>query len=300
MLITYQDFNFKADTLAIIEKANEIIEQFEGDGYTLTLRQLYYQFVAKALIENTERSYKRLGSIVTDGRLAGMISWNSIEDRNRECTSWQFEEDDQEVVNGLEYYLNMDFWARQDAYVEVWVEKDALVGVIERTAKKYDVPYMACKGYLSASEAWRAGRRFKKKAEDGKRCVLLHLGDHDPSGIDMTRDNTDRLELFAGGEVEVKRLALNMEQVQKYAPPPNPAKVTDSRATGYIKKYGSESWELDALAPQVIDGLIKKEIVALIDPAAWKRCQAEQDEKRKYLEQVYSRWDDIKEFLNQE
>ena len=112
------------------------------------------------------------------------------------------------------------------------------------------MPYMACKGNLSASEAWRAGQRFERAAEAGKDLVLFHLGDQDPSGVDMTRDNGDRVELYSSGQfVDVRRLALNMDQVEEYSPPPNPVKLTDSRAEGYVAQFGTSSWELDALEP---------------------------------------------------
>lgn len=299
--IKYKDIKFTAGSMAIIEQAKSIIEDFENQGYTLSLRQLYYQFVGKALIENSERSYKRLGSIITDGRLAGEISWHAIEDRHRTGASeGTFDEDEESAVNGIEYHIRYDFWGRQDDYVEVWVEKDALLSVVGRVCEKYLVPHMACKGYLSASEAWRAGQRFEKKLEAGKNCYVIHLGDHDPSGIDMTRDNGDRIDLFTNmGGVEVKRIALNMNQVKQYNPPPNPAKITDSRAVDYIKKFGSESWELDALSPSVIDNMLTKEIEGHIDGGLWKRTAEEQKEKRKLIASIYDRWDDVKPFLEQ-
>lgn len=298
-IIQYKKFNFRPSTLAIIEKANEIIEEYENDGYTLTLRQLYYQFVSKDLIENSERSYKNLGNAITDGRLAGMIDWDSINDGHRtSVASNAYNEDEEEAVRGIEGHIAYDFWARQENYVEVWVEKDALLNVVARACEKYDVPHMACKGYLSATMAWRAGQRFEDAANRGKNCVLLHLGDHDPSGIDMTRDNDDRLTMFAnGGQIEVRRLALNMNQITQYKPPPNPAKVTDSRSTGYIKKYGNKSWELDALSPAIVNGIIKKQLDGLIDKEAWAEVEAEQGEKRKIIASIYQNWDEVRPFL---
>lgn len=297
--IKYKNFNFRADTLAIIEKANEIIADFEGQGYTLSLRQLYYQFVAKDAIENSERSYKRLGGIITDGRLAGMIDWDSIEDNHRTSASeGSYNEDEEEAVRGIEGHIAYDFWARQENYVEVWVEKDALLNVVSRACERYSIPHMACKGYLSASEAWRAGQRFERKNMLGKKCYLLHLGDHDPSGIDMTRDNKDRLDLFAEyADVEVKRLALNMDQVTKFKPPPNPAKITDSRSDSYIRNYGRKSWELDALSPTVVNGIISRELSSLVDQDAWDEVEAEQEEKRKIIASIYDRWDKVRPFL---
>jgi len=178
------------------------------------------------------------------------------------------------------------------------VEKDALTSVIERPCGRYRVPYMPCKGYLSASEAWRAGRRFMRKANAGRRCVLIHLGDHDPSGIDMTRDNGDRLELFGeSSRVEVRRIALNMSQVEQYDPPPNPAKVTDSRAADYIARYGATSWELDALEPRVLDALISDELLGLIDGDRWEETRREEAERREVLAALYDRFEDVANFI---
>jgi len=297
--IVYVDHNFKPASEAQIATAAGIIQEFGADGYTLTLRQLYYQFVARDLIENTERSYKNLGSLITKAREAGLLSWEAIEDRNRQHMAWTFEEDPREVLRDLEYGVTVDRWARQDHYVEVWIEKEALSNVIQRPCDRWAVPHMACKGYLSASEAWRAGQRFEIARARGKIPVLLHLGDHDPSGVDMTRDNADRLFMFSNFEpVEVRRLALNIDQVERYRPPPNPAKVTDSRAGPYIRRFGRTSWELDALEPRVIDELIDTEIRGLIDADAWNACRQEEEEKRKHLRLVHGRWDLIRDFLD--
>jgi hypothetical protein len=237
--IQYRRLQFQRRTgLALIDRANDIIATYRSQGYTLTLRQLYYQFVSRDLIPNTERSYKNLGSAISDGRDAGLIDWEAIEDRGRGVKAWLIDEDEKSVLDMIEYRFAMDFWQRQNCYVEVWVEKDALSSVIERACRKRSVPYMACKGYLSASEAWRAGQRFEDAADMGaERLVMIHLGDHDPSGIDMTRDNADRLQLYSrGADIEVRRIALNMDQVRRYNPPENPAKVTDTRAADYIRK----------------------------------------------------------------
>lgn len=296
--IAYKDINFKDETLAIIEQANEIITTYAQQGYTLTLRQLYYQFVARDLIPNTERSYKNLGNTITNGRIAGLIDWDAIEDRGRGVTSWLIEEDDAAPLEGIEYGIAFDYWQRQNVYVEVWVEKDALSSVLRRPCERYSVPYMACKGYLSASEAWRAGQRFQDMLDEGRECVLIHLGDHDPSGLDMTRDNDERLSLFGADGVEVRRIALNMDQVRRYNPPPNPAKETDKRAADYIRRYGSKSWELDALEPRVIERLITDEIMSLIDAEIWNQTSEDQRKAREYLIKLRKNWPHVKTHLD--
>lgn len=297
--IAYRNLNFRGEKAALIETADQIIRDYRAQGYTLTLRQLYYQFVARALIPNSERSYKNLGSAVSDGRDAGLIDWYGIEDRGRGIRPWLIEEDEQEVVNGLEHQFALDYWERQNAYVEVWVEKEALASVIERPCNRLRVPYMPCKGYLSASEAWRAGRRFAEMEGAGReRLVVIHLGDHDPSGIDMSRDNLDRLKLYSEfSNVELRRIALNMDQVEAYSPPPNPAKVTDSRANDYIARFGHTSWELDALEPSVLDRLIHDTIWEFVDADVWNETQEEEEQRREILSKLHGNWDEVASFV---
>ena len=299
MKILYKEYNFHQSSLSKISNINRVVESYKSEGYTLTLRQLYYRLVGLGMIDNEPKAYKTLSTLVSRAREAGLISWMAIEDRHRTVNLWETNEDETEVLNGIEYGYIVDRWSKQENYVEVWVEKDALFNILQRPCIRWMVPYMACKGYLSATHAWRAGRRFEAARERGKNPILLHLGDHDPSGIDMTRDNDDRLWMFSGfDQVEVRRLALNFDQVEEYDPPPNPAKITDSRAYDYISRFGRSSWELDALEPSIIEQLIEDELESLINIDSWQKCQLEENESRKYLSQLYSRWNDIKEFLD--
>ncbi len=290
---------FRGDSLDTINRANEILAEYEGQGYTLTLRQLYYQFVARGLIENTERSYKRLGDRITDARMAGLMDWDAIEDRNRSVSAWRIEEDIDSILKDLHYQFAADFWKDQPYYIEVWVEKDALSNVVDRACVKYRVPYLACKGYLSASEAYRAAKRFETAGLDGKNCLLIHLGDHDPSGLDMTRDNGARMNLMSMEGVEVRRIALNRDQIDLYNPPPNPTKLTDSRSDGYVAEHGMTSWELDALEPSVVVDLIHAEIEPLIDSEAWEEAKDREREGMDLLRGVRDNWSDIEAMIRE-
>lgn len=270
------DKNFKAPSLAIIAAANEIIDEYRAQGFILTLRQLYYQFVARDLLPNTTRAYKRLGAIINDARLAGLVDWKAIEDRTRNLESHYHFTDPRHAIEVIRDQYHIDMWENQPERVEVWIEKEALVGVIADVCDENDVAYFACRGYVSQSEQWRAGLRARSRYNrEQQSTVILHFGDHDPSGIDMTRDNRDRLDLFAGYPCAptVERLALNMAQVEEFGPPANPAKMTDSRFESYAAEHGTESWELDALEPAYIVHLIKKGIDAHRDPDLWaNRC----------------------------
>lgn len=288
--ICYQAKDFSEEHEAIIRRANTICTEYMADGYTLTLRQLYYQFVARGHLPNTMKDYKRLGSIINDARIAGRIDWDAIEDRTRNLERLSTWDSPKEIIEAVSKQFRFDWWETQPVYVEIWVEKEALVGVIERIAHRYRVPFFACRGYTSQSEAWRAGVRF---SHIGRPVKVIHLGDHDPSGIDMTRDNRERLEMFADDtDVEVIRVALNEEQVEQYRPPPNPAKLSDSRAAGYVEKFGYESWELDALEPQVIDSVISDEIDQYIDHEAWEEMEEREKKARARIAQVAKNWKD--------
>lgn len=269
----YVPYNPQGKTLATVEQAQTIARDYARQGYDLTLRQLYYQFVAQGLMPNRQSEYKRLGSIVNDARLGGLLDWNLMVDRTRN------------IAGGDDENWTMDEWMRasadafplalhegQETRIEVWVEKEALAGVVSRAARAMSVAYFSCRGYVSQSEMWGAAQRLEGMLQGADRITILHLGDHDPSGIDMTRDIKERLRLFLTGDgydwrrVVVKRIALNMDQIRHYNPPPNPAKETDSRFTEYLNRFGEESWELDALNPATLDQLIRGHIASEMGP----------------------------------
>lgn len=296
--IEYKNWNPTPASLDLVDTAEGVIDDFSAQGYILTLRQLYYQLVGAALIPNTERSYKNLGNLITKARMAGLIDWESIEDRGRNFMAPGTEEDLKRLIRRARETINFDRWGGQEYYVEVWVEKEALGNVIAKACDPTDTPYLACKGYLSASEAWRAGRRLRRRRDCGQSPVIIHLGDHDPSGIDMTRDNQDRLSLFSEDWVTVERIALNMDQVDLYDPPPNPTKLSDTRAGDYIDEYGPHSWELDALRPSVIEELITDKIEEYIDRDLWDESDEEEAEAKTLFQSLYDRWDEVQEFLS--
>lgn len=319
--IAYEDWNPTAETRSLIVRANQIAARYGAQGYSLTLRQLYYRFVAADIIPNDQKSYNRLGGIVSRARMAGMMDWDYIEDRTREHYSPSTWDNPASILRSALHSYAEDLWANQPCRPEVWVEKDALIDVIGQAADKRDAPYFSCRGYTSQSAMWRAGQRMVEYLLNDQRPVIIHLGDHDPSGVDMTRDIFDRLHTFIGSDhrlwekakemgvetpydlagkipeishtfndtytstpyFSVKRIALNMDQVEQYDPPPNPTKFTDSRAEGYVREFGYQSWELDALEPQVLDRLILDTLDDLIDSTSWDDAYDQQEANREKI-----------------
>lgn len=297
--IKYKEIKFRTASLATINKCVAILKRYAAAGYDMTLRQLYYQLVAADEIPNTPASYNNLGALVNDARLAGLIDWDMLVDRTRNLQSVGHWDSPSQIVDAVAAQYRIDKWATQPYRPEVWIEKEALAGVFERVCTRLDVPFFSCRGYTSQSEMWRAGRRLASYMRNRQTPIILHFGDHDPSGIDMTRDIDDRLAMFMGG-LNVKRLALNMNQVDEYQPPPNPAKITDTRATAYIAEYGHESWELDALEPDALAKLVTDAVADLRDETKWADAVAEENEQRATLRAFSEHFDELHEYANEQ
>jgi hypothetical protein len=338
--IEYVPKSFPLTARLVINQARDICAQFARDGDDLTLRQLYYQFVAHDLFpdertwrqvgskwvkdpngtKNAEPNYKWLGALINDARLAGMLDWGYIVDRTRATKGGTGSDTDpSEVIQYAADSYRVDKWAGQEFHVEAWIEKDALSGILQRACGPLEIPYFACRGYPSQSALWRAARRHEEAIEDGKKVRIIHLGDHDPSGIDMTRDIEHRLATFIAQDLDycgseedaetcaseifevfqVERIALNMNQIRQYNPPPNPAKLSDSRGSGYVQRYGVSSWELDALSPTVLRELVTDAVLQYRDEDLWEERVSQEHDEKQILVALDKHWPDISEYVRE-
>lgn len=292
----------------LLTKATEIAEDYQRKGYSLTLRQLYYQCVATGIIPNADASYKRLGDVLGDARLAGDFDMDLIEDRGRDAGGSKQLDCDIDVNEALvkaasyveaipRWTISIDRWFGQPKYVSVWVEKDALSGVFQKPCESLGVGFFACKGYPSHSALWQWLKKLQDayqrsfdlvvddegneyQPEEIKEAVILYFGDHDPDGWQIPRSAEENLNIFArvhGLEVppiRLVRLALNRDQIKKYNPPPFPAKPSSSRFKGYVKEHGlKQAWELDALKPDVLDKMVRTSVKGCWDEAIHQEWQ---------------------------
>jgi hypothetical protein len=271
----------------MIDRANAIIAEYQAAGFRLTLRQLYYQFVARDLFANRLENYSLLGRTMQDARDAGASDWDAMEDRSRTVNSFAAWPSPSDFIRSeVEFYAE-DLWEGQRFRPEVWIEKDALIGVIAAECDRWRVPYFSTRGNAGQLPARDAGLRFADQVGLDLVPVVLHLADHDPSGIAMTKDVERRLELYARAPVEVRRIALNMRQVERYRPPPNFAKEKDANTPKYRREFGTdECWELDALAPDVIATLIRDEISNMIDKRRWASAVRKEKRNQKVLSKI--------------
>lgn len=283
----YVPKKFRDRDLGLINAANAIIGEY--DGVPLSLRQLYYQFVARDVFGNTDKNYNKLKALISEARLAGLVSWDAIEDRGRYLQGHITYDSPIDGIKKLREKYKRDLWADQACRVEVHFEKAAMEGVIGAICDELRVNFFATRGYNSQSEQWRAGRRFAGYIQRGQRPIVLHLADHDPSGLDMTRDTIERLDMFAGCPIQVIRVALTMQQIRHYRPPPNPAKVTDSRFVDYQDKYGDESWEMDSLSPASFRTLIAEAVAPWRDDELFKKAEDAEAADLDELDQIITR-----------
>ena len=262
--LTFKEINFRRKSREMLALCGQIITTYMAEGFRLTLRQLYYQLVSRNVIPNVERAYKNLGRLVSEGRLAGVLDWDGIEDRGRvpeipaEWSSLR------SLVDSAIEGFRLPRWEGQPYYVELWVEKDALAGVLQPLGDEFHVTVMVNRGYSSQSAMFDSAQRFRDATNTGHAPVILYLGDFDPSGEDMVRDIRDRLELF-GVDIDLRTIAITEDQIAQYNPPPNPAKMSDSRARKFVDEHGSNSYEVDALPPATLQAVIREALEDLVD-----------------------------------
>lgn len=310
----YRDQNFTSPIMTLILALEAILDEYERGGYVLTLRQLYYQMIARDLFpdtwidheynlknklpadtKNTLKNYKRMGDIVSNAKYAGMIDWDAMEDRARAITYPGHWDSPKDILLSAAHSFRLDRWADQEHRVVVMVEKQALEGILIPVCQEMDVRFTANKGYASGSHLRSVAQLMSEADSYGQRPVVLYLGDHDPSGMDMTRDVGTRIEEFAGCPVEVIRLALNRDQVDELDPPENPAKTTDSRAAAYIVEHGESSWELDAIEPCALAQLVRDAVMDKVDLDKWDVMAAKEDGYRSDLRALAAKYKDTED-----
>jgi hypothetical protein len=153
---------FAAKSMQVIQQANTILSEYARQGYTLTLRQLYYQFVSRALLDNNQRNYKRLGDIINNARLCGLVDWEYIEDRGRETKFVAHWDSPADIIDAAAASFRIDKWRDQPWYVEVQVEKRALEGILVPVCRSLDIGFCANTGYSSASAFTKPGSAWPR------------------------------------------------------------------------------------------------------------------------------------------
>lgn len=272
----------------LLDRIVEIAERYGEMGHRITVRQLYYQLVSRNILPNTMSSYRNTSKLLAVGRMTGRVDWDVIEDRARRPVMAGEFGTMADFIRAVRDSYRRRRWETQGSYLEVLVEKESLAGILEPVTRKYHVLLLANKGYSSVSATYEVAQRIAYHGGLGKSCHILYLGDHDPSGIDMARDIEDRLRRF-GAAAEVERIALTMDQIREHGLPPNPAKTADPRSGGYLGKYGGRSWELDALDPRVLAGILESGITRHMDVGLYEAVIRTEEREKAELDRLAGR-----------
>ncbi len=267
----------------LIKRIDEIASEYYAQGMKITVRQVYYQLVARGIMENSKSTYEKISDLVADGRMAGLLDWSMIEDRTRFKRGNVHWENPQQIINAAAEQYRIDTRATQPVYVEAWIEKDSLVSILEATCSRLDVPCFSCRGFPSITALHEAANRFRVK----NNSVILYAGDHDPSGLKIPQVIAERFADFEVN-VQINRIGLTYGQIKELKLPPFPAKEQDKNYAEYVKNTGlTLAWELDALPPEILSGLFEEAISGLTDFDELERMQKLEKQDKTY----FSRFD---------
>ena len=266
-----------AKTLRMLEVALEVLTE----NNPMTVRQVYYQLVSRQVIENNRGQYQAVSNMLVDARKDGSIPWEWVEDRLRRPRTIAMWTDLPDFVNTVRRSYRRAVWPMQPAYLEVWLEKDALSGIFEAVLSEYGVTLNVGRGYDGWDSIHNAADRFG----DGDGMTVLYFGDFDPSGEDMARSLVERLAFF-DCHPELIKCALTRDDVTRYNLPPDFTKATDTRRAAFVAKYGDLSVELDALPAAVLRSRLVTEIEARIDLDALAEVKRLERADRRRLESI--------------
>lgn len=288
----YESWQPKADTIALVARAADVIDNYHAQGYKLTLRQLYYQLVAANVIPNTQRQYARLSQVMTKARWAGLVDMDCLYDPGREPERPRMWSSPKSILTASAKQYTSDLWRNAQTRVELWAEKDAVASVLKPVAARYQVTYQSARGFMGLGAMADAAKRMNRYGEEGHEFVrIIYCGDHDSSGQEIPRvvqRQMDRMGLPCYVDVDV--VALTSAQIDEYNPPPQPAKSTDARTAAYIEEHGHDDvWELDALRPDVLDNIASEAIIGFL-PDDWDELRAADQVDRDRMIEIANNW----------
>ena len=270
----------KADML----QRRRLLRNIVREGRPMTVRQVFYQATVRGIVEKAESGYTKVQTDLVAMRRSGEMPYDWLADNTRWQRKPRTFSSVQQALEDTARFYRKSLWDDAGAYVEVWLEKDALAGVIMPVTSEYDVPLMVARGYASLS--FLAGAAEYINSLDVP-TYIFHLGDYDPSGVDAARKIESTLrELAPEADIQFFRLAVLPDQIEKWNLPTRPTKQTDTRAKG----FGDISVELDAIDPNTLRQIVRVNIEELMpadELAVLKQAEAsERDLLRMFVQQA--------------
>ena len=266
-------YNTRSSSQVIQDAVLKIFGELEP---RLTVRQIYYALTVRGVIPKTEAGYRKTGYQLGRMRELGIIPYGWIADNTRWKIKPHSDNSLEDALARWQYSYRRDLWNDQSDYVEIWVEKDALAGVMSSITDEYDVPLYVARGYSSKTFLYEAAEYIKAI---GKPTYIYHFGDHDPSGVDAAYKIRDGL-IEHGADVHFERVAVTLDQIKAMNLPTRPTKRSDPRSKGWGDK---PSVELDALPAPVLRELVRECIERHIDKFTLKITKLIEEHERETL-----------------
>jgi hypothetical protein len=270
----------KAETKRItglIDKAVEILEEESP----MTIRQLFYRLVSMGALENRRNDYVKVSRIMTIARNDGRVDWDAIVDRSRPDYMPTVWDDAAEYAAAVSSSYRKDYWSTQPVLVEIWVEKDAIVGSIQPLTRELGVRVRPGKGFQSTTKVHEIVGLFKRT---GRPIFVYYLGDHDPSGRcaedELHQRVMSQLPALKAEVFHMTRLAIHAKDIRKFNLPPLKVKTSDSRSESFIAEHGTQCVELDALPVNELRSRIRGTVEKHIDWPSWERMKAVESAER--------------------
>ena len=286
----FKSYNPGKEKKLLLDKIQEIIKEYTDNNLVLTCRQLHYQLVSRNITANTDKDYKALTRLISNARMAGMIDWKAIVDRNRDSYTPYYEDNVPDSIERTLRQYRLNRMRNQDVYIEVMIEKMAIYEIVAEITRYYSITLTGDKGNCSKTILYDISKRLLTAQANGKKCIILYIGDHDPSGLMMIDSIIESLSLMGVIDFEFRPIALTHDQAQKYNLPCNDAKATDNNYKKYEALYGKHSWECDALPTKVLQDILENEIRTSIDLwKFWEVLDQEEADKEK-LKQIIESW----------
>lgn len=278
-------------TTELIEQMLRTLEQI----HPATIRQLFYQLLPTGLIANSRHGYQRvsLALVMAKARNDGRVPFDYIVDRSRPEYTPNVFTDAANYARVVKRGYRKDYWSTQPEYVELWAEKDAIVGSIQDLTEELGITVRVGRGFLSTTKAHEIAEHFESF---DKPITVFYLGDHDPSGRAIESDLYKRIlnyGTYDGFDFDLRRLAIHKADITKFRLPPLRIKDGDSRSTSFRKKYGTECVELDALPPTELRKRIRDAVEDLTDLELWSKSVAVEKAELASIRDFADKWSAI-------
>ncbi len=256
-----------------------IIRAFDEIGTPMTVRQMFYALTTRGYVPKTEKGYRQVGYRLLQMRRLQIIPYGFIADNTRWMRKPATYSSLTDFLRHSQQAYRRALWVDQDAYVEVWIEKDALAGVVSSVTSKWDVPLMVTRGFPSETFVYEAVQNIRER---GKPTFLYYFGDYDPSGVSISDNLANKLSGGLDEGMTFKRVAVTADQIKSMKLPTRPTKHSDARA----KSWQGDSVELDAIPANVLRRMVENCITRHIDRAELERIERIEARERETLAAV--------------